>query len=373
MPQIEATGCRFYKLEFFQMWICPRCTVENHDSLKACLNCGTTPDGTENSSVKIAERMPQYKNHSTAIWRVCFLLLLIMCGFLIGNINMIYFFCTAIGIGVGWIVSTLFAPNKSANNKTISKSKYISFVLADGDIFSKPANKSFIFAGGCYAFCLALAFYIVNSSNFLVVFISTTVGCFIGKLVGNYYEAVTMQNKPQSNEEGNTVADDSSQPPQSKCDILSTQAVGVPRRFSVGTLMIITALFGLLFAVMKMLGANPIIFGMFAVYFMGIGLAQMLLFKAKQPRKASIVGGFYLGLVIGLITVFVTVYAKNHMLLQSMDEYDNSFFCASMIMLLGGPFGYLAGGLTAGIFLVRERELIEEKENTFDAADEEES
>jgi hypothetical protein len=62
----------------------------------------------------------------------------------------------------------LYRASKNPAHKSARKS----FVLADADIFSKPANKSFVFAGGCYAFFLALAFSIVHSINYLVVFIS---------------------------------------------------------------------------------------------------------------------------------------------------------------------------------------------------------
>ncbi len=137
------------------------------------------------------------------------------------------------------------------------------------------------------------------------------------------------------------------------------KAVGVTRRFSVGTLMILTAMFGVLFAVLTMLDANPIIFFMVAVFFAGTGLAQMFLFGGREPRKASVVGGFFLGLIIGLAAVIIAQQTRNSFGSRSGFEYYNTISCAFVAMIFGGPLGYIAGCLSAGIFLVRERESAE--------------
>jgi hypothetical protein len=127
--------------------------------------------------------------------------------------------------------------------------------------------------------------------------------------------------------------------------------VGVTRRFSVGTFMIMTAFFGVLFAVMKMLNIHPIIFCCIAVFFAGIGVSQMALFGGNEPRMASWIAGFPLGFVCGLGgMIAVRVFYREHA--SAVEIITVSFFTT----VLGGPFGYAAGCLIAGIFLVRERD-----------------
>ncbi|MGD0655353.1 MAG: hypothetical protein ABSA16_13505 [Thermoguttaceae bacterium] len=144
--------------------------------------------------------------------------------------------------------------------------------------------------------------------------------------------------------------------------------VGVTRRFSVGTFMIMMAFFGVLFAILKMLNVHPIIFCCIAVFFAGIGVAQMSLFGGNEPRKASWIAGFPLGFVCGLGGM---IAAKLFYQLPAVsgEILGESIFCAVM----GGPCGYLAGCLIAGIFLVRERESAEENDaqDTFNETQEE--
>ncbi len=61
------------------------------------------------------------------------------------------------------------------------------------------------------------------------------------------------------------------------------QPIGVPRRFAVGTALIIVTMYSVLFAVMTSLGAHPSVFAIVAVFFTGVGAAQMLLFRGRRP------------------------------------------------------------------------------------------
>jgi len=152
-----------------------------------------------------------------------------------------------------------------------------------------------------------------------------------------------------------------------------TKDVGVTRRFSVGTFMIMTAFFAVLFAIMKMLNVNPVIFADVAIFFAGIGAAQAILFKGQDPRKASWLAGFILGPVIGIGTILIARLFANY---WGPHDYatpgqwnrgDTIGYSISFIFF-GGPFGYLAGCLIAGIFLVRERDIDKEDttQSTFD-------
>jgi hypothetical protein len=155
--------------------------------------------------------------------------------------------------------------------------------------------------------------------------------------------------------------------------------VGVTRRFSVGTFMIMMAFFGVLFAILKMLNVHPIIFADVAIFFAGIGAAQAIMFKGQDPRKASWIAGFVLGPIVGIGTIlFANLFASY----LDISSYNNRLEqwtkvdiigCGTVFILFGGPFGYLAGCLVAGIFLVRERETDEENnaQDTFNEIQEE--
>jgi MFS family permease len=147
----------------------------------------------------------------------------------------------------------------------------------------------------------------------------------------------------------------------------SAKDVGVTRRFSVGTFMIMTSLFGVLFAIMTMLNIHPIAFCCIALFFAGIGVAQMSLFGGNEPRKASCVAGFPLGFICTLGGNIAARWVPG--LHSSLDGMIATSIAGAV---LGGPCGYVAGCLIAGIFLVRERESDEEDDprSTFDDEDE---
>ena len=123
--------------------------------------------------------------------------------------------------------------------------------------------------------------------------------------------------------------------------------VGVPRRFSIGTLMILVTAFAVLFSLMKTLDVHPAIFVWVSVFVAGVAACQVLLFQGKNPRKASFVGGYIVGGVIGVGTAVVAGFVE-----QSAGTFVEALvFWFLFVALLGGPFGYLAGCVVAGIFL----------------------
>ncbi len=123
----------------------------------------------------------------------------------------------------------------------------------------------------------------------------------------------------------------------------------MPRRFGIATLMILTAAFAVMFSLMKMLGADPAVFVCISIFVAGIAACQVLLYKGKNPRKASIIGGYIMG---GLIFVGVAIvggfYRRDAWVVLLRLLLPTLFFT---VLLLGGPFGYLAGCMVAGIFL----------------------
>jgi hypothetical protein len=131
----------------------------------------------------------------------------------------------------------------------------------------------------------------------------------------------------------------------------SQAAVSVPRRFGVGTMMILVTAFAVLLGILKSVGVPPAIFGTVAAFIAGVGACQVLLFKGKDPRRASFYGGIITFAVIGPTSVVVAYLV------------DPQFFGGSLMgplfvagvdaAVFGGPLGYAAGCLVAAIFLVR--------------------
>jgi hypothetical protein len=128
--------------------------------------------------------------------------------------------------------------------------------------------------------------------------------------------------------------------------------VGVPRRFSIGTMMILVTAFGVLFGAMKTIGVPPLVFGAIALFIGGVAACQAILFKGKMPRLASFVGGIAMFFLIG-VTITVMECFTPH-------GFDNVFALLGAVIgigfgaiLLGGPLGYVVGCFVASIFLVR--------------------
>ncbi len=123
-----------------------------------------------------------------------------------------------------------------------------------------------------------------------------------------------------------------------------TPAIGVPRRFGLGILMLMMTLFAILFAAMQVLGASPEIFIIVAVLVVGVGLGQAVLYGGKYPRAASIWVGACL-LPAEILVLIVHPAAEK-------GSPGEMAFLLILSPLLGAGLGYLAGGLTAGVFLL---------------------
>lgn len=125
------------------------------------------------------------------------------------------------------------------------------------------------------------------------------------------------------------------------------ETVGVPRRFSMGAMMVMMALYAVVFAVMRSLDAHPAIFAVVTVFFIGVTLGQMFLFGGNKPRRASmVVGGFLLPAEV-FVAYLVTYWG------DSSRTNDAEMLCSSCGSAFLGVFcGYLAGTLVAGVFLL---------------------
>jgi hypothetical protein len=132
------------------------------------------------------------------------------------------------------------------------------------------------------------------------------------------------------------------------------EAVGVPRRFGMGILILLVSLFAVLFAVMKMMGVDPITFVVTTVLFAGVATGQVLLFGGKKPRAASVWVGAGLFPVEMLAVLVGSAIAPSILSLTKIEQESVELLLIFSIPL-GAGFGYLAGGLTAGAFVFIER------------------
>ena len=136
----------------------------------------------------------------------------------------------------------------------------------------------------------------------------------------------------------------------------SLRPIGVPRRFAVGTAMIITAMYSVLFAVMKSLGAHPIAMVIVAVFFTAIGAAQMFLFGGRRPRAASIIVGVIFCGAMPTVGFSIIWFSEGSSPGAHPFAIIGWLLCPTLgSAIIGLLLGYVAGCLTAGVFLMLNR------------------
>jgi hypothetical protein len=121
---------------------------------------------------------------------------------------------------------------------------------------------------------------------------------------------------------------------------------GVPRRFGVGTIMVVTAAFAGLLALMRLLEISPFLVGFWVIFISIVGVGQAVLFQGLQPRKASTVTGAAGLPLLVLVALLREIASRDN---SSADGFACVLFGAVPV---GAFFGYLAGGVAAGVFLV---------------------
>ena len=119
---------------------------------------------------------------------------------------------------------------------------------------------------------------------------------------------------------------------------------GVPRQFGVGMLLVVTAVYAVLFAILRASKAPPGAFVVVGLFPFLIGLGQMLLFKGKRPRRASMIVGACIAAVLWITGEFVITNNQ-----PALTDIVGEAICGA----IGGAFyGYVVGVLIAGVFLV---------------------
>ncbi|MCX7426085.1 MAG: hypothetical protein NTW96_10760 [Planctomycetia bacterium] len=130
-------------------------------------------------------------------------------------------------------------------------------------------------------------------------------------------------------------------PPKPRYASWDSKAVGVPRRFGMSVMFLMMTMYAVLFAAMQLFGTPPVVFAVIAILVTGVGFGQMVLFGGKYPRAASIWTGAIL-FPIEILGVLI---------------WTGSLKAIAILLIcppFGALFGYLAGCLAAGAFLLIE-------------------
>lgn len=124
----------------------------------------------------------------------------------------------------------------------------------------------------------------------------------------------------------------------------ANEPFGVPSRFGIGTLLVVTAAYGALLALLRALDWDRRIIAWIVVFISVVGAGQMFLFGSRRPRQASLITG-----AVGLPAIIVLtslIHGDRH-----GPPYDIGCGLCSAVVF-GAPAGYLAGGVVAGVFLI---------------------
>ncbi len=124
----------------------------------------------------------------------------------------------------------------------------------------------------------------------------------------------------------------------------------VHRRFGIRTLLIITAMYGVLFGGLRYLQVSRSDFLLVVLFVTAIGLGQVLLFKGRHRLRASaIVGAILFPCIIVGIMLNQRLNGKHF-----TPRYPFLVTCL-LLMALGALLGYLEGLVVTGLFLMAKR------------------
>lgn len=118
--------------------------------------------------------------------------------------------------------------------------------------------------------------------------------------------------------------------------------VGVPRRYGLRTLLIVTAAFAALFGALTAMGVQPGAIAAVAGFLFVVGLGQAFLFGGELPREASV----GVGVVVTTLAAFLIVFV-----IGAVDAVIYYFIPVGGVVF-GAVLGYAAGVIDAGVFLV---------------------
>lgn len=129
---------------------------------------------------------------------------------------------------------------------------------------------------------------------------------------------------------------------------------GVPRRFDLALLMIISLLAAISFAIASACQVEPVVTAVLAIFFAFVGLLQAVLFQGQRPRAASLVAGLVLA-AVQLIWLTADVIRRTGRVPDVPDlliDLPEIIPAVCALVALWCTSTYIAGALIGGLFLV---------------------
>ncbi len=123
----------------------------------------------------------------------------------------------------------------------------------------------------------------------------------------------------------------------------ATKIYSAPRSFDLATIFVVTFAYSLLFAVMSFASFPPLMSLAVGAFITVVGVCQAVLFGGKYPRAASYLSGAVLYVAA---TIIMSVLAPRGFRIEYL------VLGIPMSIIFGAIFGYLAGVLVGGVFLV---------------------
>jgi len=123
--------------------------------------------------------------------------------------------------------------------------------------------------------------------------------------------------------------------------------VGVPRRYGVGTLLLITAMYAVLFSVLRCLQVPLGTFLLIVAFFTLVGLGQMFFFKGREPQAAAALVGIFFWPLAVLANLGLTLFGRSPF--PSWLDHPGLML---LWIVLGGMAGSFAGAVILAVFTV---------------------
>jgi hypothetical protein len=119
-----------------------------------------------------------------------------------------------------------------------------------------------------------------------------------------------------------------------------------PRRFDLATIFVVTFAYSLLFGVMNYAEFWPSVSLVVGAFITIVGVGQALLYGGKNARVASVITGAVLGGLLSIAGAIAPPRGFSGIVL---------LFLSPVNLILGACFGYMAGALVGGVFLVADK------------------
>jgi hypothetical protein len=121
----------------------------------------------------------------------------------------------------------------------------------------------------------------------------------------------------------------------------------VPRKFGIGTLLVVSAAYALLFGVLRFVNTPGFGTASIALFLTAVGIAQMI-FGARAARTGSVIAGT---IVFPVLAIANLLMVERNFSLRMLPDMGWSCVC---LLIFGAICGYLGGTLVAGVFLAME-------------------